>query len=427
MGRLDISPTDEWFESYKNFIVKQADLANQLQIDLFVIGVELPSTINRTDKWLEIISAVRQHYHGPISYAALACNEWAIRKLWTVKWFSHLDYLGLSANLETRSGSRDPTLTELVLHYTALAKLIKQLQQAVDKPVMIFEASIFSVDGATSYRSSTIPDFQEQADFFEAFLRTFSQYDWVAGIFTGEWQVWFDPENLRRNSGAFYSWLTHPTFAYKPAERVVAAWYGNNELDIPGDILAPPQSASPSDVIFKEDFEDFSDSGTGWSIQEEDGNHFLRMDTSTTSRGAEHFHIMVDGSLCSTTSHRLKWRMRLLKGRATVYFLHPTSGQAPFDHYFISFEPRFIELFKKENGRDKRQKRIYRDIPAEWLNFTIEVRMDQDHQKVTLLIGSDVVHEFKTDRLMRYGKFGFLVDGYSKTDFDDIEIAIIPD
>jgi hypothetical protein len=222
--RGNIVPSDDWFAAYKNFILGRADIAEQTGVDLFTIGVELSSTESYSDKWLDIISTVRSHYNGQITYSTIACCQGGLDRIKSLNWFNALDYIGLSSNLQTRSGNYDPSVSELATFYETLANTMGEIHDTFGKLVIFTETIVPSVDGATisplDWRTN-IPDFEEQADYYDAFFQTFVTKLWVAGIFANTWnasqETWYqlDP-----------GWSTGMTFLNKPAERVVTSWYG---------------------------------------------------------------------------------------------------------------------------------------------------------------------------------------------------------
>lgn len=229
--RPSIVPSDEWFAAYKDFIVSRANIAERTGVDLFTIGVELESTVRYEDEWLDIISSVRNHYSGPVVYSSIACCQGGLEPLKDITWFATLDYIGLSSNLEARSGNYDPTVTELVEVYEEMAAEMEEIHDTLGKPVIFLETSAPSLDGATISpfdRRDDVPDFQEQADYYDAFFQTFANKPWVMGIFWNQWNVsqelWYRDDR---------HWPFGVTFLNKPAERVLTSWYGGLYRGVP--------------------------------------------------------------------------------------------------------------------------------------------------------------------------------------------------
>lgn len=128
MGRnYQLTGSDAWFRAYKEFILNQADVAEDAKVDLFVIGVELDGTMHRSDQWLDIIAKVREHHSGPITYSPITCCDGTIIPLKSIDWLSELDYIGLSAGLENSIDEYDPGLSELVIHFEYLSNKFKEV------------------------------------------------------------------------------------------------------------------------------------------------------------------------------------------------------------------------------------------------------------------------------------------------------------
>ena len=62
---------EAWFDSYASFILYYANLAERLEVEFFVVGLELASASwTQRELWVELISKVRRVYSGHINYAA---------------------------------------------------------------------------------------------------------------------------------------------------------------------------------------------------------------------------------------------------------------------------------------------------------------------------------------------------------------------
>lgn len=57
-----------WFASYTAFQTHYAALAEAEGCGLFLTGCEMTMTEHREAEWRALIAAVRQQYHGPVSY-----------------------------------------------------------------------------------------------------------------------------------------------------------------------------------------------------------------------------------------------------------------------------------------------------------------------------------------------------------------------
>jgi hypothetical protein len=88
---------------------------------------------------------------------------------------------------------------------------------AGDKPLLLTELGFTSNDGAAMGATSGPVDKQEQADLYEAFFRFWQTHggDWMKGAFLWDW-----------NPTAQADDATSYTIQGKPAENVVAKWFG---------------------------------------------------------------------------------------------------------------------------------------------------------------------------------------------------------
>jgi len=228
-GRGDFTADSRWFQAYTNFITSYADLAERGKADLFVIGVELAPTVFEETGWRNIITEVRKRYSGPITYAHNFSDESQRGRTREIKWFDQLDYLGFTVLPEVDKLPTDPHLDELVTYYESIAGELERLASAFSRPVLICEAGFNSADGTARgpWLATRDPDFQEQADCYDAFLEVFGSKDYIKGIFWNQWlcsqETWSKP-----GRPAEAKWVPYDLDVVdKPAERVVASWYGS--------------------------------------------------------------------------------------------------------------------------------------------------------------------------------------------------------
>ena len=59
---------ENWFASYTEFQTHYAKIAEAEQCDLFIAGCEMVMTEHRSEEWRNVIAAIRNYYHGPVSY-----------------------------------------------------------------------------------------------------------------------------------------------------------------------------------------------------------------------------------------------------------------------------------------------------------------------------------------------------------------------
>jgi len=93
-GEINFATADEWdrfFLDYETWIVQMATIAEAGQAEIFCVGLEFSYAEKHDERWRKIIAAVRQVYHGKITYGA-NWNEYENVKFWDA-----VDYIGVLA------------------------------------------------------------------------------------------------------------------------------------------------------------------------------------------------------------------------------------------------------------------------------------------------------------------------------------------
>jgi hypothetical protein len=170
-----------WFDSYTRFITHYAALAQELDVEYFVVGTELWGTVHRADEWREVIQQVRDVYSGPLTYAALTYFEPL-----QIIWWDELDSLGIDAYF-TVTLTTHPTLAQMRLGWSPTLVYLSWLSSHWDKPILLTEVGYMSVDGTNilpgDWSLQGAIDPQEQADAYRALFESFQGQDWWQGVF----------------------------------------------------------------------------------------------------------------------------------------------------------------------------------------------------------------------------------------------------
>ena len=184
--RGEIIPSEEWFASYSNYIIRYAAMAEQYHVEVFSIGTELANTTYSEwqSYWESIIKEVRKNYSGRLVYGA----NWNEYK--TVGFWDKLDFIGMSAYFPLTT-KKDPTKEELVAGWKENCENIGQWldSKGLDKPVIFTEIGYCSADGANtkpwsfSDISEESVDQEEQANSLEAMFIVCFQYPWFKGFY----------------------------------------------------------------------------------------------------------------------------------------------------------------------------------------------------------------------------------------------------
>jgi Ca2+-binding RTX toxin-like protein len=236
---LKIADPAAFFASYKSYLLDWARLAEQHHVSLFSVGNEMVAATKPefTGYWSDIIAAVRQVYHGQLTYAALApvVTNAGANEIAQIGFWDKLDVAGFDVypslvstaaptEAQLEAGWHDASVYGHVQDYAAF---IAQMAQKVGKPVIFTETGLPSFDGASDRVATSdgnigdgkhAVDQQEQADWWQAFFKTWAvnKPSWLKGLVVNN----NDPGDL----GSYYD--TNYNIDGKAAETVVTSWYG---------------------------------------------------------------------------------------------------------------------------------------------------------------------------------------------------------
>jgi hypothetical protein len=196
-----------WFDSYRNFIAFHADIAQEYQLKLLIIGTELKGTTHR-DEWFDIIALVRSIFDGKIVYAANHDHYDAI------PFWQDLDYIGIDGYFSL-SDDYNPSLDQLIMVFNQITQTLQNFAQSEGKKIIFTEIGYQSYDGSNSTpwdAPTRIEDQSEQAHCYQAALQSLWNQEWLAGLYV--WHTHYDQ----------YDWDGFGVMN-KEAEEVLATWY----------------------------------------------------------------------------------------------------------------------------------------------------------------------------------------------------------
>jgi hypothetical protein len=206
---------EEWFASYRDFVVHYARLAQANNVEMFCIGTELTTIATMKEAtWKEkVIAPVREVYKGPLTYAANWNEEFEHVKFWDA-----LDYVGIDAYFPL-SDKDAPALDEIKKGWEEWVKQMEAFQARVNKPIIFPEVGYCSANGTTETPweelSGTL-NLDLQKDCYEALFQTFWDKDWFYGVY---WWRWGTDTRFGGPNNRGY------TFQNKPAQATVTSWY----------------------------------------------------------------------------------------------------------------------------------------------------------------------------------------------------------
>ncbi|MDX1464030.1 MAG: glycoside hydrolase, partial [Marinirhabdus sp.] len=190
-GYLTMDSEEDWIileESYKAFILLYAELASELNVEIFCIGTELELFIVQRPKfWDDLISEVKSIYRGKLTYAA----NWD--EYTRVPFWSDLDYIGVDGYFPV-SEEQTPTVAVAKKGWQPWKAEMKRLSDSVNRPILFTEYGYRNIDYAgkepwKSDRSDIGHNNVAQVNLYHAFFEEIHPEPWFAGSFIWKWFI----------------------------------------------------------------------------------------------------------------------------------------------------------------------------------------------------------------------------------------------
>jgi len=222
--RSDIFPTSEenwklWKESYRDFILRYARLAQQANAEMFCIGTELSRlSVEKPIFWEVLIQEIRSIYSGKIAYAANWYNEYEKITFW-----DDLDYIGIQAYFPLVK-NKYPSTDQIASGWDKYIPIMESMHKKYNRDIMFTEIGYKSTadSGITPwewvddpYNHNKSLSMETQANCYEAFFNTIWKKKWFAGAHL--WQLRPDYSDADREHSKFDF-----TPQGKPAENIIA-------------------------------------------------------------------------------------------------------------------------------------------------------------------------------------------------------------
>lgn len=234
-GKIKPTSWDDWWEDYGNFITHWAMFAAECNVEMMMVGSELVSTEEQTNRWRKLIARVRKVYpKGRLSYSA----NWD--HYWVPQFWDDLDVVGMTTYHDL-TGGKDPTLTNIMAGWEPIKAKILKWQKTVNRPIIFTEVGWPNQVTCAQYpwdyyrsRKKTAP--AAQAACFEAFFKTWINEKCVAGMLVWEWRT-YDGENVDPDTDDSY------VPCGKPAMEVIRKYF---KADSPNATTAPTTTSAPT-------------------------------------------------------------------------------------------------------------------------------------------------------------------------------------
>ncbi len=215
-GSITMKSEDDWrtfFENYRAFILAYARIAEETHVDLFCVGVELPTTFSHARAWQRLIADVRAAYHGPITYASTGVDEAEVVPFWPL-----VDVIGVNAFFPITDSIR-PTMDDLRRGWEPYRRRLATLAHTFGKQIIFTEAGYKSCVGSACKPWEWVEhtphpeDLTQQALCYNALADAVFNEAWFGGLF------WWKYYTALEGGGPHD--IDFTPFG-KPAERVIA-------------------------------------------------------------------------------------------------------------------------------------------------------------------------------------------------------------
>ena len=224
-GEFEPDTEEAWemfLSGYREYILRFAHVADSMDVEMMSVGTEVDLVaLARPDYWRLLIEEVRAIYGGRLTYAA-NWDKYALVEFWDA-----LDLVGVDAYFPL-ANEATPDVETLVEAWEPWSEELREIALATGKPILFAEYGYRSVDGAAG-RQWELPDgrrargvpanYEAQSGAYEALFRVWWNRPWFAGGFAWKWYA----------GSPAGEWIaTDYSPQGKPAETILATWYGGD-------------------------------------------------------------------------------------------------------------------------------------------------------------------------------------------------------
>ncbi len=169
---------DEWFASYREFVLHHARLAAELGAELFCVGCEMVRADARESSWRALIAEVRDVYPGLVTYN---CDKYQEDR---VTWWDAVDVVSSSGYYPTGTWEQHLDRIEAVVRREG-------------KPFLFLETGCPSREGSPArpndWSLAGAPSQDAQASWLDEMFTACRARDWVGGHMLWDWPATLYP------------------------------------------------------------------------------------------------------------------------------------------------------------------------------------------------------------------------------------------
>jgi hypothetical protein len=230
---------DDWWESYTNYVLHYANIAHDTGAEVFMVGSELISTEQQTDRWRGLIKKVRQTCTGRLCYSA-NWDHYKVPQFW-----DDLDLIGMTTYYEL-AGGKTPTEEVLAASWNKIKREIVDWQGKLKKrrPLLFTEVGWPNQKTAAQYpwdyyRAQDKPDPELQALCFKTFFQAWADESAVGGFLVWEWRTSLTQTTTPTEDTTYVP-------KDKPAMKVINDFFANGVAPAKGPTTAPSTTSGPA-------------------------------------------------------------------------------------------------------------------------------------------------------------------------------------
>ena len=192
-----------WFASYKKFQVHYAKIAEEEQCDMFIAGCEMVMTEHREQEWRDVIKAIKEVYHGLVSYNTDKYQED------NITWWDCVDIISSSGYYPIYDWERQLDRIEAVV-------------TKFKKPFFFAEAGCMSRTGSkivpNNWELEGEQRLEEQVEWYRAMFEACEKRPWVRGFCMWDWAPLMHTEKEAKKDSGY-------EICKKPVQEVVKQFY----------------------------------------------------------------------------------------------------------------------------------------------------------------------------------------------------------
>lgn len=178
-----------WFASYRDFMRRYAEIAQETGCEMFCIGCELDGMENHCTQWQKQLAAVRDVYKGLVTYnLTMNITEFSANR----RWLAELDLVGVSGYFKVGPNDQSSSLADMVKGWQSYKEKLACFAEWLGRPLFFAETGTRPVIGAAGvtgdYNAANARyNDQEQADYYRSMQMALSNEPWFYGTVWWKW------------------------------------------------------------------------------------------------------------------------------------------------------------------------------------------------------------------------------------------------